>query len=67
MVTTSDRSKAQIAAEKRNDLKRKNSDRLPGARLSEEESNTMNRLYALFDSKKDAILAATELYLKKNE
>lgn len=48
---------------KRHDKKRKSAPRLPGTRISESESNTMEELYALFESKSEAIVKASEFYL----
>lgn len=67
MTNKTIRSEAQIAAEQRNDEKRKGSPRLPTARLSEEESAVMENLYLCFGSKKEAVLAAAKFYLKNNK
>ncbi len=61
------KTQAQIEARRRQDEKRKLDDRLPGVRITKKESVTMNKIYKLFDSKKEAVLEAVEFYLKKNK
>jgi hypothetical protein len=57
---------AQKAAHKRHDDKRKTAPRLPGTRLGEDESKIMDRLYARFESKSEAIIKAARFYLDNN-
>jgi len=67
MVAKTKRTQAQIETEKRHDQKRKGADRLPGVRIDPEEAAVMNKLYGLFDSKKEAVLEAAKYYLKKHK
>lgn len=63
----SERSEAQKEAEKRNDEKRKAAPRLPSSRMTEEQGETMEKLYkSCGGSKIDAILKAANFYLKNS-
>ncbi len=67
MTTKSNVSKAQQAAHKRHDDKRKSDPRLPSTRISDEESDIMDDLYGRFNSKSEAILEAAKFYIKKHK
>jgi len=67
MTNKSNVSEAQQDAHQRHDEKRKSAPRLPGTRISDDESDVMDDLYERFNSKAEAILEAAKYYIKRHK
>lgn len=59
--------KAAQRAHRKHDEKRRHAPRLPGTRITDDEAQVMEALYARFDSKSEAIVAAAEYFLAKHK